>query len=129
MRDYSTYTVFIKIDSNGNIIWSNEIKYKNSDEVPSGVGIDSKNNIYLYGIDMKNYTRSNDGFNYYAECFEMFLIKYNQNGEEILSRKFGTDETEWSKGIIIHKFDWILIKNLGKFIYVWIKYQNINHYK
>ena len=79
-----------KYDTNGNRIWTKQLGTANSD-VGSGVATDGSGNIYVTG----DTSGGLDG-NTNAGYADIFLIKYDTNGNRIWTRQLGT--AGWDEG-------------------------------
>ena len=93
----------MKYDSNGNKIWTREIGTSENDE-GYGLTIDSSDNIYITG-----YTEGDLDGNTNAGGSDIFLMKYDSNGNKIWTREIGTANNEIAYGIAIDSFDNIYI--------------------
>lgn len=80
------YDSFVtKYDSNGNQIWTRQFGSVNFDWI-SGVITDNRGNLYVAG-----YTEGNLGENKNAEVADVWLAKFDSDGNQIWLEQFGTE--------------------------------------
>jgi hypothetical protein len=82
-----------KYDTNGNKIWTKQLGTASGD-VGSGVATDSSGNIYVTG-----YTRGGLDGNPNAGLNDVFLTKYDTNGNKIWTKQLGTADYDWGYGV------------------------------
>lgn len=99
----------IKVDSLGNTIWSRQFGSKEDEDIQFSA-IDSEGAVYITGS-----TRGNLGFSNVGKE-DVFIVKYSNEGEEIWTKQFGTDNTDIALGIFIDKKGYLYItgETLGK---------------
>jgi hypothetical protein len=81
-----------KIDSSGKVIWSRQFGTPAEEDV-QWCSIDKTGNLYVTGFTSGDLVGKNSG----KEDF--FIFKYNQDGQLMWSRQFGTDSTDIAKGV------------------------------
>ena len=81
-----------KIDSSGNIIWSKQFGTPEEDD-EEWCAIDKSGNVYIAGSTTGNLNGKNAGKE------DIFVVKYNSDGQMAWSKQFGTDSTDIAKGI------------------------------
>lgn len=81
-----------KIDSSGVTIWTRQFG-SDGDEDIQWSAIDMKGNIYITGWTTGALINKNFGRE------DIFVVKYDSDGEKVWSKQFGTDSTDMAKGI------------------------------
>jgi len=85
----------MKFDSSGNKIWTKQYGTNQGDQ-PYGMSIDLSDNIYITG----NTSGQFDG-NSSAGLYDMFLLKYNSDGEEDWAKQLGTTGSDSGEGVTV----------------------------
>ena len=89
------YDAFLaKYDSTGTKVWTRQFGTSSVD-LPSGVAIDSNNNVYITGYTVGSLDGSNAG------SFDAFLAKYDSTGTKLWTKQLGTSGAEDSLGVAI----------------------------
>ncbi len=78
-----------KYDSNGNQLWIEQFGTSAGDET-FGLDVDSEDNIYTTGWTTGDLGGSNSGI------YDIWLAKYDTNGEQQWIEQFGTNTFDWS---------------------------------
>lgn len=86
----------IKIDSLSNTIWTKQFGTPENDDVQWSA-IDEKGCVYITGITLGSMERKNKGKE------DIFVVKYNPDGNKVWTRQFGTDSTDMAQGIYADK--------------------------
>ena len=86
-------SIVTKYDSNGNQIWIEQFGSANFDWI-TDIVTDNQNNVYVAG-----YTEGNLGNNKDAEVSDVWLAKYDSNGNQIWIEQFGTEIINRTFGI------------------------------
>ncbi len=81
-----------KIDSSSNTVWSKQFGTPQNDDVQWSA-IDEKGCIYITGITLGSMEGKNKGKE------DIFIVKYNPDGELAWIRQIGTDSTDMAQGI------------------------------
>ncbi len=81
-----------KFDSSGNLVWSRQLGMSSGD-FSAGVSADNKGNVYLVG-----YTEDSLGGTSAGE-FDMYVTKYDSNGNQIWIRQLGTSGDDEFRGV------------------------------
>jgi hypothetical protein len=92
----------IKIDSLSNTIWSKQFGTPENDDVQWSA-IDEKGCVYITGITLGSMEGKNRGKE------DIFVVKYNPDGNRVWIRQFGTDSTDMAQGIYADKKEGIYI--------------------
>jgi len=87
--------VLIKYDTSGAKIWTRQIG-TNSNDGAYGVAVDTSGNVYVTG-----YTGGGLDGNTSAGYYDIFLIKYDSNGEKIWTRQIGTNSNDGAYGVAV----------------------------
>ncbi len=87
--------LLIKFNSNGDKLWTKQFGIKNNDYGYS-IAIDSNNNIYITGQTYGNL----DG-NTSTGQEDVFLMKFDTNGNKIWTKQFGSSNIDSSKSLAI----------------------------
>ncbi|MBP7796975.1 MAG: SBBP repeat-containing protein [Elusimicrobiales bacterium] len=90
-----TDIVLIKYDTSGNKIWTKQIG-TSSDDKANGVAVDTSGNVYVTG-----YTGGGLDGNTSAGYNDIFLIKYDSNGNKIWTRQIGTSNFDYAYGVAV----------------------------
>lgn len=91
---FCSYT--IKIDSSGNYLWGKSV----SGSTTYNAEVDQNRNIFIWGsyvtptISFGNINLTNNGV-----AHDMFLVKYDENGEEIWGKGFGGEVSDYASGL------------------------------
>jgi Tfp pilus assembly protein PilZ len=85
----------MKWDSAGNKIWTRQAGTSNAD-MGSGVAVDSSGNIYVTG-----YTTGGLDRNTHAGKEDIFLIKFDRDGNKIWTKQTGTPSKDWSNEVAV----------------------------
>ncbi|MBI4688877.1 MAG: SBBP repeat-containing protein [Nitrospirae bacterium] len=98
--DYNTnsggYDIFlVKYDSNGKKLWTSQTG-TSSDDIAYGIAVDSNGNVYVSGTTYG----SLDG-NTNAGEYDIFLIKYDLNGNKLWTRQMGTSSDDITYGVAV----------------------------
>jgi hypothetical protein len=92
-RNYGKNDGFLsKIDSSGNIQWSRQFGTAEEEDI-QWCTIDKKGCVYITGSTTGDLNNKNAGKT------DIFIIKFDRDGQTIWSRQFGSDSTDTSKGI------------------------------
>jgi hypothetical protein len=92
---FDTADAFIcKYDKNGNQIWMKEIKVDGKEDVISGIKV-KEGNVYIVGYREGNLFSENKGKS------DIFIAKYNTNGEFIWGEMIGTEQGDSGNDIVI----------------------------
>jgi hypothetical protein len=92
-KNYGKYDGFItKIDSSANTIWTRQFGTDGEDDIQWSA-IDKEGFVYITGSTTGAFNNKNSGKE------DIFIVKYNPQGEMEWSRQFGTDSTDIAKGI------------------------------
>ena len=88
------YDIFlVKYDTNGNKQWTRQLGTKEWDAA-NGIKLDSSGNIYVTGETAGNLDDNiNQGY------YDMFLIKYDTNGNKQWARQLGSKKSDIGNGI------------------------------
>lgn len=93
--------ILIKYESNGNKLWSKTLssspseQYPTSpDESPTRIAIDSMNNLYIIGGTLGNF----EG-NTHVGGLDVFVIKYDSNGNKLWNTTIATNEHDYGYGV------------------------------
>jgi hypothetical protein len=86
----------IKIDSLSNTLWTKQFGTRQNDDVQWSA-IDEKGCIYITGITPGSMEGKNKGKE------DIFVVKYNPDGNKVWTRQFGTDSTDMAQGIYADK--------------------------
>jgi hypothetical protein len=100
--DASSDMVLISYDSTGDVRWIRQLGTSSNDWA-FAVAVDSLNNVYLTGKTEGALAGSNQGGS------DIFLVKYNSNGEHQWTRQAGTTSDEAAYAIVIDSSDKIHI--------------------
>jgi len=84
-----------KYDSDGDKKWTKMLGSDQS-EYSRGVAIDSNNNVYITG-----YTDGNLDGNTNAGSYDVFLTKYDSDGDKKWTQQLGTSDKDYSNGVAI----------------------------
>ena len=91
-----SYDAFLtKYDSDGDKKWTKMLGSDQS-EYSRGVAIDSNNNVYITG-----YTDGNLDGNTNAGSYDVFLTKYDSDGDKKWTQQLGTSDKDYSNGVAI----------------------------
>ncbi len=85
-----------KYDSNGNQLWLKELRTEKAD-FAKDIIVDTEENIYIVGSSGGNLFGNNIG------GIDIFIVKYNSNGELIWSEMIGTTQNDAGKAIGLDK--------------------------
>ncbi|MCR6624623.1 MAG: SBBP repeat-containing protein [archaeon YNP-LCB-024-027] len=92
---FDTADAFIcKYDKNGNQIWMKEIKVDGKEDVISGIKV-KEGNVYIVGYSEGNLFSENKGKS------DIFIAKYNTNGEFIWGEMIGIEQGDSGNDIVI----------------------------
>lgn len=94
-----------RIDSLGNTIWTRQFG-SDGDEDVQWSSIDNSGNIYITGTTTGNLTGKNSGRE------DIFIIKYDPDGESEWMRQIGTDSSDIAKGIYADQKGYIYITGM-----------------
>ncbi len=86
----------IKVGSNGNTIWNRQIGTEKED-IGQYLEIDKEGNIFLTGSTKGNLSSKNKG------AKDVFILKYDINGELIFKTQFGDSRSDVGRGISFDK--------------------------
>jgi hypothetical protein len=81
-----------KIDSSGNIIWSRQFGTPEEEDI-QWCAIDKSGNVYITGSTTGDLSCKNSGKE------DIFIVKYNSEGQILWSKQFGTSGSDVAKGI------------------------------
>ncbi len=95
----------IKIDSLGKIKWSKQFG-TSGDENVQWSAIDNKGCVYITGSTTGALKDKNFGKE------DVFVVKYNPDGQMIWSKQFGTDSTDIGKGIYVDNKGYVYITGM-----------------
>ncbi|MGL4882256.1 MAG: SBBP repeat-containing protein, partial [Waterburya sp.] len=84
-----------KYDSNGNEVWSEQFGTNEGDET-FGLDIDSQDNIYTTGWTRGDLGAPNNPNDEGEATYDIWLAKYDTNGNQQWIEQFGTDDFDWS---------------------------------
>jgi hypothetical protein len=84
----------VKYNVNGNKIWTRQLG-TTADDCSYGIAVDASRNVYVTG-----YTEGNLDGNINAGSADIFLVKYDTNGNKIWTRQLGTDQRDIGWGVI-----------------------------
>jgi hypothetical protein len=87
-------TWIAKYSSSGDRIWSKQFGTSGPDS-SNGITTDSSGNVYLTGSTRGNLAGENAGQN------DVWVAKYDSNGDRIWAKQFGTSHYDYSSGITI----------------------------
>ncbi len=97
----------VKYDVNGNVVWLRQIGTA-ADEEASSVVLDSVGNVYITGHTYGDLGGPNAGL------ADLFLIKYDANGNLLWTRQMGTASDDKGYGIAADASDNIYVSGLTK---------------
>ncbi len=86
----------IKIDSLSNTIWTKQFGTPQNDDVQWSA-IDEKGCVYITGFTLGSMEGKNKGKE------DIFVVKYNPDGNLAWTRQYGTDSTDMAQGIYADK--------------------------
>ncbi len=87
----------VKYDSNGNVLWAKSATGNGSDGA-YGITIDINGNVYVVGSFMSQTLNFGNGFTLTNLQFtDIFIAKYDTNGNIIWVKREGTFNDEWAK--------------------------------
>ena len=101
----------IKYNSQGNLVWAKSFG-NTGDEVPSDMEIDSNGFLYVLGyfesptLNFDTITLVNSSMN---RAKEIFVTKFDSNGNVIWARSFGSHSEEWPHSITLDNINNIYI--------------------
>ncbi|MEO0015433.1 MAG: hypothetical protein RLZZ535_3822 [Cyanobacteriota bacterium] len=84
-----------KYDSDGNEVWSEQFGTNEGDET-FGLDIDSQDNIYTTGWTRGDLGAPNNLNEEGEATYDIWLAKYDTNGNQQWIEQFGTDDFDWS---------------------------------
>ena len=97
-----------KYDSNGNYLWATNIGAPLHDE-PYFMDIDDSNNFVITGsfTDSTNFNSTGQEVNLYGvnNSQDVFLAKYETNGNNIWTKSFGSSSFDFGRSLGIHNND------------------------
>ena len=96
--------ILVKIDSNGNKLWSKQFGTANYD-TGNGIAVDNSGNIYITGM----VNDSLNGQTYYGGS-DIFICKLNIFGDFIWTKQLGTTGDDWANDITLD--------SIGKYCYM-----------
>jgi hypothetical protein len=108
---FGAYDAFIaKYDSAGNKIWIKEFGTDVGNEGARSIVLDSSNNIYIAG-NTNGYLNGDTPENYsiYLSTYDAFLAKFDQNGNKIWFKQFGSTVHDEANDLAIDSSDNIYI--------------------
>ena len=86
----------IKYDTNGSLVWKNQIGTSSNDE-GSGLVLDNDSNIIVAGL-----TYSGLDGNSHSGSSDLFVLKYNENGTKLWSQQLGTNKIDYATDVDIN---------------------------
>ena len=115
---YGQNDIFLaKFDSNGNHKWSKSFG-GSKDDVAYSVAVDGNNNIYITGgfrsdkISFDNGTSYLNNYNTDGKS-DIFIAKFDLDGNHSLSKSFGGDEDDWGRAITVNNNDIYITGNFS----------------
>ncbi len=93
----------IKYDSNGNKQWTKQIGSPDH-EAATSISVDNSNNIYITGP-----TRGDLDGNTNAGLYDIFLVKFDKDGNKIWTKEIGTPNADIARGVAIDNSDDIYV--------------------
>jgi len=89
-----------KFDSNGNHKWSKSFGGSYNDE-GSSVSVDSSGNVYITGYFQSSTIDFGGGALTNAGYFDIFLAKFDSNGNHLWSKRFGGSSEDYSNSVSV----------------------------
>jgi hypothetical protein len=86
----------IKLDGDGNLLWSRQIGTEKEDDVEF-LDIDASGNIFLTGSTKGTLTSENKGSK------DAFILKYDTKGKLIFKKQFGDSKSDCGRGVAFDK--------------------------
>lgn len=90
-------TFLVKYDQNGNVLWAKQSQTPSemSSAIPFYLGTDDSNNIFMTGVfqdtvSFGNYTLNTHYNAIYGNNYNIFIVKYNQNGNVLWAQQSET---------------------------------------
>lgn len=87
----------LKLSSAGNYIWVIQFGDVNNNDIPFGLAIDATDNVLITGyyVGTSDFDPSANTFNLSSinNSYDVFLVKYDSNGNFIWANSFGTTDT------------------------------------
>jgi hypothetical protein len=94
--------ILLKLDNNGNLLWSSQFGTLQDDESIS-ITSDMNSDLILSGYTGGDLSAKNKG------SIDAFLVKFNNKGEQLKMLQFGTDSFDVATHIIVDKFNNIYV--------------------
>lgn len=87
--------VFVaKLDRNGELLWTLQ-NGTSGDDNAEGVAVDKNGNIYATGYTNGDWGGTNQGSE------DAWLVKYNQDGKSLWTKKLGSGGSDWSNDVTV----------------------------
>ena len=87
--------ILVKYDTNGNKLWRKQFGSEKGDDA-NGIAVDNSDNIYITG-----YTEGNLDGNINQGRSDIFLVKYDTNGNKQWTTQLGTNEVDSGNGVAV----------------------------
>jgi hypothetical protein len=101
LTNAGSWDIFLaKFDSNGNHKWSKIFGGGNGDEGNS-VSVDSTGNVYITGMFASSTIDFGGGALTNAGGYDIFLAKFDSNGNHLWSKSFGGSGNDWGKSVSV----------------------------
>lgn len=97
----------MKLDDSGNVIWTRQFG-TSEDENVLWSAIDSHGCIYITGSTTGDMEGKNSGEE------DIFIVKYNPDGQLLWAKQFGTDSTDVGNGIYAGNQDFVYLTGITK---------------